>query len=72
VTQENSTPKEEPQAALNAEQRSPRELPFGQVDHPLLKPWMLNLVEKYFLQMRAREPVGVQGPPTIQSKKDNR
>ncbi len=49
VTQENSTPKEESQPALNAEQRSPRELPFGQVEHPLLKPWMLNLVEKYFL-----------------------
>jgi len=49
VTQENSTPKEEPQAALTAEPRTPRELPFGQVEHPLLKPWMLNLVEKYFL-----------------------
>ncbi|MEO6222843.1 MAG: hypothetical protein ABIP90_06300 [Vicinamibacterales bacterium] len=84
VTQENSTPKEEPQAALNAEQRAPRELPFGHVEHPLLKPWMLNLVEKYFLQLRseqaargggapqAREPAGVQGPPTIQKKKDIR
>jgi hypothetical protein len=49
VTQENSTPKEEPQSALNAEQRTPRELPFGYVEHPLLRPWMLNLVEKYFL-----------------------
>ena len=49
VTQENSTPKEEPQAALTAEQRSPRELPFGQVEHPLLRPWMQTLVEKYFL-----------------------
>jgi hypothetical protein len=49
VTQENSTPKEEPQSALTAEQRTPRELPFGHVEHPLLKPWMLTLVEKYFL-----------------------
>ena len=49
VTQENSTPKEEPQSALTAEQRTPRELPFGHVEHPLLRPWMLTLVEKYFL-----------------------
>ena len=49
VTQDKSTPKEEPQASLDAEQRTPRELPFGQVEHPLLRPWMLNLVEKYFL-----------------------
>jgi hypothetical protein len=49
VTQENSTPKEEPQSALNAEQRTARELPFGHVEHPLLRPWMLTLVEKYFL-----------------------
>lgn len=49
VTQENSTPKEEPQAALTAEQRRARDLPFGQVEHPLLTPWMQTLIEKYFL-----------------------
>lgn len=49
VTQENSTPKEEPQAALTAEERRARELPFGHVEHPLLRPWMQTLVEKYFL-----------------------
>lgn len=63
VTQENSTPKEEPQSALTAEQRTPRELPFGQVEHPLLRPWMLTLVEKYFLLNK-----GVGGTP----RKDNR
>jgi hypothetical protein len=49
VTQESSTPKEEPQSALAAEQRRPRDTPFGQVDHPRLQPWMQNLIEKYFL-----------------------
>ena len=56
VTQENSTPKEEPQSALTAEQRRARDAAFGHVDHPLLQPWMLNLVEQYFLQLRGKTP----------------
>jgi hypothetical protein len=52
VTQENSTPKEEPQASLNAESRQPREAAFGPVEHPLLLPWMQSLVRQYFLQLR--------------------
>ncbi len=54
VTQENSTPKEEPQAAMTAEARAARETPFGYIEHPLLRPWMQNLVEKYFLQLREK------------------
>ncbi len=54
VTQENSTPKEEPQSALTAEERAARENPFGYIEHPLLRPWMQNLVEKYFLQLREK------------------
>jgi len=56
VTQENSTPEEEPQAALTAEQRQAREAAFGYLEHPLLRPWMQSLVEKYFLQLRERAP----------------
>jgi len=56
VTQENSTPEEEPQAALTAEQRRAREAAFGHIEHPLLRPWMQNLVEKYFLQLREKTP----------------
>jgi len=62
VTQENSTPKEEPQSALTAEQRRAREAAFGFIDHPLLKPWMLSLVEQYFLQVRGKSPVPPSSP----------
>ena len=54
VTQENSTPKEEPQSALTAEERAARENPFGYIEHPVLRPWMQTLVEKYFLQLRGK------------------
>jgi hypothetical protein len=64
VTQENSTPKEEPQAALTAEQRRARDAAFGFVDHPLLQPWMLSLVEQYFLQARGKAPA----PPSSANK----
>jgi hypothetical protein len=53
VTQENSTPKEEPQAAADAEARLAREQAFGHVDHPLLLPWMQHLIETYFVQLRS-------------------
>jgi hypothetical protein len=62
VTQENSTPKEEPQAALTAEQRRAREAAFGFIDHPLMTPWMLSLVEQYFLQVRGKAPVPPSTP----------
>ena len=54
VTQENSTPKEEPQAAADAETRLAREQAFGHVDHPLLLPWMQHLIETYFVQLRSK------------------
>ncbi len=54
VTQEHSTPKEEPQAALDAEARLARDRAFGRVEHPLLRPWMQTLIETYFLQLRKR------------------
>jgi hypothetical protein len=56
VTQENSTPKEEPQSALTAEDRRARDAAFGHIEHPLLQPWMLNLVERYFLTIRGKAP----------------
>ena len=62
VTQENSTPKEEPQSALTAEQRRARDAAFGFVDHPLLRPWMLSLVEQYFLQVRGKSPAPPSSP----------
>ena len=62
VTQENSTPKEEPQSALTAEARRARESAFGFIDHPLLQPWMLSLVEQYFLQARGKTPAPPSPP----------
>jgi hypothetical protein len=55
VTQEHSTPKEEPQAARDAEARRAREAAFGHVEHPLLTPWMQSLIEKYFTQIRGKK-----------------
>ena len=66
VTQETSTPVEEPQSALTAEERRARDAAFGHIEHPLLLPWMQNLVEKYFLQLRGKTP---SPPPPA---KDNR
>ena len=66
VTQETSTPVEEPQSALTAEERRARDAAFGHIEHPLLLPWMQNLVEKYFLQLR-----GKTAPPPPPAK-DNR
>ena len=54
VTQEHSTPREEPQPGLAAEARLPRASAFGSIEHPLLLPWMQDLVEKYFLQLREK------------------
>jgi hypothetical protein len=62
VTQENSTPKEEPQSALSAEARRARETAFGFIEHPLLQPWMLSLVEQYFLQARGKAPAPPSSP----------
>jgi hypothetical protein len=52
VTQEHSTPKEEPQPTVAAESRLPRSRAFGAVEHPWLQPWMQTLIETYFLQRR--------------------
>ena len=54
VTQEHSTPREEPQPALDAAARTPRPSSFGSVEHPLLLPWMQSLIETYFLQLREK------------------
>jgi hypothetical protein len=48
VTQENSDAERRTAGGLTAEQRRAREAAFGFIDHPLLKPWMLSLVEQYF------------------------
>jgi hypothetical protein len=66
VTQENAAPKEEPQAAVAALARQAREAAFGHIEHPLLRSWMLTLVEQYFLQVRGKVPA----PPP--SAKDRR
>ena len=55
VTQENSTPKEEPQSALDAEARRAREQAFGHVEHPVLLPWMQTLIERYFTGLRGKK-----------------
>lgn len=55
VTQENATPREEPQAAVDAEARGPRQAPMGHIEHPRLTPWMQSLIEKYFT--REKPPV---------------
>jgi hypothetical protein len=52
VTQENSTPKEEPRTAATAEARLSRDRAFGHVDHPALLPWMQRVIETYFMQLR--------------------
>lgn len=54
VTQENSTPKEEPQADVAAEARAARERAFGAVEHPRLEAWMQSLIETYFTRIRLR------------------
>ena len=36
------------------EERAARENPFGYIEHPVLRPWMQTLVEKYFLQLRGK------------------
>lgn len=54
VTQEHSTPKEEPQPGLTAGERLARTRAFGTVDHPLLLPWMQTLIERYFTQIHKK------------------
>jgi len=61
VTQENATPREEPQAAVNAEARPPRQSPVGHIEHPRLLPWMQSLVEKYFTREKPPTAAGSGG-----------
>ena len=61
VTQENATPREEPQAAVNAETRAARQAPVGHIEHPRLLPWMQSLIEKYFTREKPSTAAGSGG-----------
>ena len=61
VTQENATPREEPQSAIDAEARVPRDRPVGTVEHPWMLPWMQTIIEKFFLRDKPPSSAGSGG-----------
>lgn len=57
ITQQRITPEPEQSEPVPAQNRAVRNGPVGPIHHPDLSPWLQNLVRRYFLDQRKKNPL---------------
>lgn len=67
ITQQRITPEAEQSDPVAAQDRAPREGSVGPIHHPGMSPWLQDLVRRYFLQRRAKNPLPSSSQPSATS-----